>query len=433
MIRGLRWWIVVLLFFGAALNYLDRNVLAILEPKIQPEIGWTPEQWGLINGMFWLSYAGLAFVAGRFLDRVGAKLGYGLMLAWWGAACALHGVVGSVFGFMALRFVLGVGEAGVIPATAKATAEWFPKQERGLAYGLAIGGMMIAGIAAPPITGALATSLGWRWAFFTTGGTCALWLAGWSLLYGLPAKHRRITQAERDYILSAQEAERREREEAPVEAAGPRIGMLKLIGRPQLWGIAAARFLGDPVWAFYMAWTPKYMADARGLDFKTIANIAWLPFVASAAGSIASGWISSFLIKRGMEPVRARKAMLIGGAALMPVGSLAFFAESLEAAMGCLCVAGFGHIVWVVATQTLPSDMFPGRYVGAATGAAQTTGSIGNVLALYGVGYVVSHFSYLPVFILAGLMHPIGTVLMLVTVRNTSALTAWIRGHDSAA
>jgi len=430
MLKNLRWWIVGLLFFGAALNYLDRNVLAILEPKIRPEIGWTPEQWGLINGMFWLSYAAFAFIAGRLLDRIGTKLGYGLMLAWWGAACALHGVVGSVLGFMILRFALGIGEAGVIPATAKATAEWFPKEERGFAYGLAIGGMMIGGIIAPPITGVLADRLGWQAAFFATGGICALWIGGWSLLYGLPGRHRLITDSEREYILSAQEAERAERQESAGGAGAPRIGLLKLAGRRQIWGIALARFLGDPVWAFFVAWIPKYMSDVRGLEFRTIANVTWLPFVASALGSISSGWISSFLIRKGMDTVRARKAMLIGGAALMPIGSLTFFADSLEAAITCLCIAGFGHIVWVVATQTLPSDMFPGRYVGAATGVAQTTGSIGNVIALYGVGWAVSHFSYLPVFLLAGIMHPVGTVIMLLTVRNMPALRKWLGEQD---
>jgi ACS family hexuronate transporter-like MFS transporter len=425
-----RWWIVGLLFAATALNYLDRNTLAVLEPMIKGELHWTPQQFGWITGAFWLAYAAFAFLVGRFIDRVGTRVGFAAILSFWGAACALHSIVAGVLGFVVFRFLLGIGEAGVVPATAKACAEWFPKKERGLAYGVAIAGLMIGGIVAPPITGKLATVYGWRIAFLLCGGICALWVAAWLWLYDRPATHRRISDAERAYILEGQAAERREHAEA-VEASAPRVGLVELFRLPQVWGIAAARLLGDPVFAFFAAWIPKYMYETRGIDFKTIAFTFWLPFAASAFGSVGSGWISSFLIGRGMDVIRARKIMLLFGAALMPVGTLTFFVSSLEAALACLCVAAFGHVVWVVATQTLPGDMFPSRYVGYITGTAQTTGSIGNTLAMLAIGAVVASVSYKPVFIVAGILHPIGTVIIFLTLRNVNQMKAWLASQEN--
>ena len=426
-----RWWIVCLLFAGTALNYVDRNVLSVLEPKIRLDIGWTPEQWGMINGSFWLAYAAFALLTGRLLDRVGTRLGYALILGWWGLACALHGLAGSVLAFAIFRFILGVGEAGVAPATAKATAEWFPKSERGLAFGLAMSGTMLGGVIAPPLTGIIAVNLGWQAAFFFAGGLCALWVAGWIAVYNQPAKHKRITEEERQYVLSSQAAEDAERGTGSEDGVAP-IGLFRLVRLPQMWGLALAKTIADPVWAFFLAWTPKYLSEVRGVDFKTIAYTTWLPFAASALGSISSGWISTVLIKRGMNVITARKVVIVAGAALMPIGSLAFYAKSLEAAFVCLCVAGFGHVFWVTAVQTLPSDIFPSRQVGTATGLIQTTGSIGNVLGLYGVGYLVSHLSYKPVFLLAGFMHPIGAIIVLATVRNMGALAKWLRAQNSS-
>jgi MFS transporter, ACS family, hexuronate transporter len=419
-IKNLRWWIAGLLFCGTALNYVDRNVLAILEPVIKRDIQWTPEDWGLITGAFLLAYALFALVSGRLVDGIGTKYSYMLMLGWWGAACALHGFAASVTAFIVLRFALGMGEAGLIPATAKACTEWFPPRERGFAYGLAASGMMIGGIITPPLTGALlAMHFGWQSAFFFAGGLCLLWLLAWQLLFGHPASHRLITEEERDHILTGQGDKRGGDSE---ESAQRRVGLLTLLRLPQVWGIAAARFLGDPVWFFFSLWIPKYMDEARGIDFKTIAFTTWMPYMAAAIAGVASGSLSSFLIKQGMRPVQARKVVLVLGAAMMPVGTMAFYAEGYATALACLCVAAFGHMFWVVATQTLPSDMFPSRYVGTVTGSAQMVGAIGSMLAMYGIGFLVSHVSYQPVFFLAGLLHPIGTVIILLTLRRTDAM-----------
>ncbi|MBI4581636.1 MAG: MFS transporter [Planctomycetes bacterium] len=188
---------VGLLFAATALNYLDRNTLAVLEPMIKAELHWTPQQFGLVTSAFWMAYALFAFLVGRFIDRVGTRAGFAAVLGFWGAACALHSVVAGVVGFVVFRFLLGMGEAGVVPATAKACAEWFPKKECGFAYGLAIAGLMIGAIVTPPVTGKLATAYGWRLAFLVCGGICAIWVAARLWLYDLPATHRRISAGER--------------------------------------------------------------------------------------------------------------------------------------------------------------------------------------------------------------------------------------------
>ncbi|MCC6124221.1 MAG: MFS transporter [Pirellulales bacterium] len=418
-IKHLRWWIVGLLFCGTALNYIDRNVLAILEPRIKEDIHWTPEQWGLIHGGFWLAYAAFALATGRLIDKIGTKIGYLLIMGWWGAACALHGFAGSVAAFVLLRFALGMGESGLVPATAKACSEWFPLPERGFAYGLASAGMMIGGIITPLFVGRIAGAFGWQAAFFITGGLCAIWLLAWQLFFGNPAHHSLLTAKERGHILKNRSVDYNG---SPDQSDGTRVGLGALLLMPQVWGIAAARFIGDPVWAFCMAWIPKYMSDVRGIPSATIENTVWLPFLAAAIASFASGAIASFFIKQGMNPVKAKKIVLILGAAMMPVGTAAFFAENYATALACLCATAFGHTFWVVATQTIPGDIFPSRYVGTVTGSAQMVSSLGCMLGMYGVGTLVSSFSYMPVFILAGLLHPLGTVVILLTLRHIDAM-----------
>lgn len=432
-IKNLRWWIVGLLFFATALNYIDRNVLSVLEPMIKADIDWTPEQWGQIGTAFWLSYGLMAFLIGRFIDKVGTKLGYAILIGWWGLAATLHGIAGSVMGFMVLRFMLGLGEAGMIPGTAKACAEWFPKKERGLAYGIALAGMMIGGMVAPLLSGWLAVDYGWPIAFFVTGGLCGVWLAFWLALFNAPAKHKLITEKEKEYIV-AEQAKERALSQSDPEKDKPRIGLLKMFLQGPVLGIGIARFLGDPVYASLIHWIPKYMNDVRGIGVEEFKNYFWIPFAASAVGSLLNGTITSFLVARGMDVIKARKTMLILGAVLMPFTILIVFAQSFFVAMLCLCIAAFGHMVWVVATQTLPADMLPSRYVGYVTGTAQTTGSIGNALALWLVGLAVMHFgNYHLVFILAGIMHPIGTLIMLATVKNTEKLEKWVEDEEAKA
>jgi MFS transporter, ACS family, hexuronate transporter len=422
-VKNLRWWIAGLLFFGTALNYIDRSVLSILEPRINLDLRWTEDDWGLITGGFFLAYALFALPAGRLVDKIGTKYGYLLLLSWWGAACTLHGLAGSVAAFVALRFALGMGESGLVPATAKACTEWFPQQERGFAYGMASAGMMIGGIITPPLVGRIAGHYGWPSAFFVTGGLCALWILAWQLLFGNPASHRLITPKERDHILS----NRSEKASGNGgRSASARVSVWALLALPQVWGIALARFIADPVWAFYMNWIPKYMKDVRHIAPEQIEDAAWWPFLAAAVACVASGSLSSFLIKRGLFPVKARKVILILGAAVMPASVLTFYVDNYLTAFTFACIAAFGHTFWVVATQTLPTDMFPDKYIGTVTGSAQTVSAIGNALGMCLVGYVVRHVSYEPVFLLAGLLHPIGTVVILLTLRRTDAMKRWL-------
>ena len=157
-----RWTICGFLFFATTINYLDRNILGILAPTLQKEIGWTPIEYGYIGTTFQAAYAiGLA-VFGWFVDKYGTKIGYAISITGWSIAAMAHALASTVFGFGLARFFLGLSESGNFPSAIKATAEWFPKKERALATGIFNSGANIGAVVAPAVVPWLTVTFGWQ-------------------------------------------------------------------------------------------------------------------------------------------------------------------------------------------------------------------------------------------------------------------------------
>jgi ACS family hexuronate transporter-like MFS transporter len=163
---------------------------------------------------------------------------------------------------------------------------------------------------------------------------------------------------------------------------------------------------------FIIFWLPAYLQKERGFDLAMVGRYAWVPYVFGDIGYIFGGWLSGRLMRAGWTLPRARKAGLALGACVIPVAILAPLAPSGGLAIAVTCVVVFGHAVWIANLLTLPADLFPGSAVGTASGFTGMGGSIGGVLANLGTGYVVSRFSYYPVFVCAGLLHPMALLLI---------------------
>src|SRR3954454_8498451 len=174
-----RWVICALLFFATTVNYGDRGVLGGLAPELQKTIGWTDTQYGDINAAFSLAYALGFLLLGRFIDRVGTRIGYAFSLIVWSLAAAGHVLARSTFGFGVARFFLGLGEAGNFPAAIKTTAEWFPRRERALATGIFNAGSNVGAVLAPLLVPVIALTFGWQAAFAATGLLGLIWVAFW--------------------------------------------------------------------------------------------------------------------------------------------------------------------------------------------------------------------------------------------------------------
>jgi MFS transporter, ACS family, hexuronate transporter len=322
--------------------------------------------------------------------------------------------VTGVFELGAARFALGPGEGGGFPGSAKAISEWFPARDRSFAFGLFNTGSSVGALIAPPLMAAILTWLSWRWVFLITGAMGYLWMLFWLWIYDLPARHKHITAAEREYLRKNAVGE---------QAAVPQVPWLRLLAFRQVWGLCAAKFLSDSAWYFFIFWLPKYLSDARHLNIKQIGYYAWIPYAFAGVGSFGGGWLSSYLIRRGLSIDSSRKIALAIGAAVMPV-SLLISASPLSLAIVLFSTAMLGHQLWSTIIQTLAVDMFPSAVVGSVSGLVGASGSFGAMLFNLVVGALLTHYhSYAIVFVIAGLLHPAGFAMILLLVRKIERIS----------
>lgn len=389
-----RWTICSLLLFATTINYLDRQVTGILGPTLQKEFGWTETQYADITSYWTMAYAiGFLFV-GRFIDKVGVRLGFAVAVVAWSLAGAAHGAVYSVGGFIAARFLLGLGESGNFPAAIKATAQWFPKHERAFATGIFNAGSNIGAIVAALVVPWIALTWGWREAFVATGAVGFVWLALWWPIYRNPDEHPRLSDAERAYILDGQE---------PTVATS--VSWLKLLGYRQTWTFVIGKFMTDGVWWFYLFWLPKFLDARYGIKLGKLALPIIIIYLVADLGSIGGGWMSGALMKRGWATATARKVTLLTAALLIIPTATAPLAPSLWVAVAIVSVAAAAHQWWSANLFTLTSDMFPRHAIGSVVGLGGFAGATGGVLFQRMTGRILEAnggSNYLPVFLICG-------------------------------
>ncbi|MBX3278596.1 MAG: MFS transporter [Acidobacteria bacterium] len=395
-IRHLRWYICGLLFLATTINYIDRQVLGILAPDLQNEIGWSELDYGRIVIAFQVSYAVMMLVSGRIIDRIGTKLGFSIAIIWWSIAAMGHALARSAFGFGVARFLLGVGEAANFPASIKTVAEWFPKSERALATGIFNGGTNIGAILAPILVPLIAAYYGWQGAFIITGAIGFLWLIAWWALYERPERHKRLYADELHHI-----------QDGEGEDTGAKIPMLKLLGYRQLWTVALGKMMTDPVWWFYLFWLPKFLFAEHGIRGTALIPYLTTVYIISDVGSIAGGYLSSTLIKRGWSVNRSRKTAMFAFAAIVPIVIIASQTRSAALAVVLVGIAAASHQAWSANIFTLASDMFPRRAIGGVVGFAGFAGGVGGILVAEFAGRVLQADPrfYLPMFIVAGVAY----------------------------
>ena len=404
----LRWYICGLLFFATTVNYIDRQVLGLLKPVLEKDLGWSEANFGWIVFAFQLSYALMMPVAGRMMDWMGTRVGYLLAVIVWSIAAMGHALARNAVDFGIARFALGFGESANFPAAIKTIADWFPRNERALATGVFNSGTNIGAIVAPLAVPYLAVHFGWRSAFIMTGAIGFVWVVLWFFLFRQPREHSMLSQQE----LALIEAGREEESVAKVP-----FSML-LTSRPA-WAFFIGKFLTDPVWWFYLYWLPGFLNRAYGVDLSHLGLPLIVVYQASTIGSIGGGWLSSALLKRGWTLDRARKgAMLICAIAVTSVIFVYKAGGNMWLAIALVSIAAAAHQGWSANLFTFASDMFPRGAVGAVVGMGGLGGAIGGLLVAPAIGYWLdwSHKAYGPVFVIAGMMYllALGIIQLLV-------------------
>ena len=406
-IGRVRWTICALLFFAATINYIDRQVLGILAPDLQKEIGWSELDYGRIVIAFQVAYAVMMLIWGRILDKIGTKIGFAIAVVWWSIAAMGNALARSAMTFGAARFLLGVGEAANFPASIKTVAEWFPKSERAFATGIFNSGTNIGAVVAPIAVPLLAATWGWQMAFVATGALGFIWvIAWWAFYHGLDA-HPHVTDMERQYIHDGADE--------PITTKVP-LGVV--LRYRQLWAFSFGKLLTDPVWWFYLFWMPKFLAQEHGI--RGVALIPYLTtvYLVSDVGSILGGYMSSALIKRGWAVNRSRKITMALIAVIVPVVIVAPLTHSAWLAVGLVGIAAACHQAWSANLYTLTSDMFPRRAVGTVVGFGGFMGGVGGILIAEFAGRVLQRDPsyYLPMFVIGGTIYlvALGIIHLLV-------------------
>ena len=389
-----RWIICGLLLLGTTKNYMDRQVLGVLKTTLQHDFSWNEIQYGNLVSAFQIAYAAGMLLVGGLIDRLGTRLGYALAMIFWSLASMGTALASSLTGFRMSRYALGFGEAAVFPASIKAVAEWFPKKERALATGIFNAGTNVGAIITPLIVPWIVLRWGWQGAFVGIGAIGFVWLFIWLLIYRKPEDHRGVSKAELDYIRSD-----------PQEPAG-KTKWVRLFPLRQTWAFAMGKFLTDPVWWFYLFWVPGFLQSKHGLALTGIGIPIMTIYLISDVGSVAGGWLSSSLIKRGRSVNAARKiAMLICAVGVLPV-VFAYRVESTLSAVLLIGLAAACHQCFSANLYTLTSDMFPARAVGSVVGMGGMAGAIGGWFIADVVGHVLEWTgSYMIPFAMAGVAY----------------------------
>jgi len=377
-----RWIILGLLFIATTILYIDRSALGILAPDLQKSIGWSEEQYGMINTVFMIAYAICFIIMGRLIDTIGTRKGYLVSIGIWSLAAVGHALSKSWVGFAVARFSLAVGQSGNFPSAIKAVAEWFPKKDRALAVGIFNGGANMGTILSPLIIPALVLSFNnWRVAFLWTFPISLIWILIWLRYFRKPELSPNVSEEELRYINS----------DSGIEENTEKVRWKDILPHRATWAIAVAKFMADPIWWFYLFWGAKYLNVKFGVNLKTIGLPFFTIYLASWGLGIFLGWLSSKLMKRGFNLNKGRKFSMLACALFAVPVILVPYTSDMWLAVGLIALAAGGHCGWSANIFSLMSDIFPKKAIGSVAGFGGFAGAVGGAIAFFSLGKVLQN------------------------------------------
>lgn len=420
-IPRLRWWIGGILLASTLINYTDRQTLSLLAPFLKQKYLWTNTDYANIIVAFRVAYLLGQATCGRLMDKLGTKRGLTLTVLWYSVASMLTPIARGLYGFMSMRFLLGAGESGNWPGATKAVSEWFPRQERALATAMFDSGSSL-GVAIAPL---IVLPLYFRWgmgaAFVLPGLLGLIWLIVWRAAYEQPERHARIGPSELRLIV-----------EGRGEEAGDsrvRLRWQQLLGLRQTWGTIVARAFSDPVFFFVADWFPIYLIT-KGISLRSSLFVIWIPFAGTDLGNLVGGWLSGYLIQRGISVGWARKSVLLAGAigvtALIPT----VFTADLRALIVLFSIACFCYGLYTTVANVLPSDLFFPESVASVSGLSGSAASMCTIVIFELAGRLsdargaTGIHIFDPLMALSGTIPLVGAMLVMLLVRNTRNLNS---------
>lgn len=416
-IKGIRWWMVALVAAGLIINYLARNTLSVAAPTMMKELNITTEQYSHVVVAWQLCYAFMQPVAGFVLDTIGTKVGFAVFALAWSVACAAAAWATGWRSLAVFRGILGLAESAGIPAGVKATSEWLPAKERSVAIGWFNIGSSIGAVLAPPLVVWALFHGRWQLAFVIVGVAGIVWSVLWMTIYKHPRNQKLLANAEREYILSGQEAKHHD------DINAPKRNWRAMLASRDFWAIGIPRILSEPAWQTFNAWIPLYMMTERHMNLKEVAMFAWMPFLAADIGCVLGGYLSPLFHKYAKVSLfTSRKMVFVVGALFMIGPACVGLVESPYMAVALLCVGGFAHQTLSGALYAITSDMFGKHEVATATGMGGMAGYLGAAAftALFGV--LVTQIGYSPLFVVLAVFDLIAAVVVCLMARSSEKM-----------
>jgi ACS family hexuronate transporter-like MFS transporter len=425
-LKGLRWWIIGLIGVATIINYIDRSAINYMWPYIYKEFGIAASDnknaLAFITTFFMVAYAIGQSVTGKMMDAIGTRMGMVVSIIAWSVSIALHALARSLSSFSIFRFFLGLSEAGNWPGATKSNAEWFPAKQRAIAQGIFGAGASLGSVIAAPFIATLYLSFGWRATFAGIAVLGILWIIPWLIINkSTPDKHPWITKEEQE-IIADEQTKKTETTEVKV------FSWRQLLQFKNTWGIITSRFFIDPVWWMFVTWLPTFLKEQFSFDIKQAAAFAWVPYVFAAIGGLAGGFFSSWQIRKGIAPAKARKNAITIGSLLMLI-SLALIAiylnqliKNIGAAIALISATLFGFQFLINNLQTLPADYFNGKNVGTVAGMGGTAAVAGTLIVTWLVP-ALTKTNYTSFFVLGALLVPLAWLcITLITSRRKNNL-----------
>lgn len=420
---NLRWWMLSLVFLATTINYLDRQVMGLLKPTLEAEFRWDEKDYSYIVMAFTATYAFGYLAMGRFIDRVGTKIGYAVSLIVWSLASIGHGFVRNTFGFIIARMSLGLSEAGNFPAAIKSVAEWFPKKERALAIGIFNSGATVGAILAPILVPWILGHYGWQQTFVLIGAAGLLWIILWWKFYYTPEKSKKLSKEELDYIKSDQ---------TEIEQEQTKVPLSELLKYKVTWSFAIGKIMTDPIWYFFMFWLPAYFSDVFKMDLTKPSLPLIVIYSGTTIGSIGGGYLSSLLIKKGWEINKSRSfTMLLFALLVVPV-MFSKYVDNMWMITIIIAFATAAHQGWGANLMTTVGDRLPNKYVSSVIGFGGMLGSVAGIIFPLFIGIVLDTFKksgninggYNIIFFIAGVSYVAAwLIIKLINRKPTNVIS----------
>ena len=409
MRNALKWVVITLIAASTFLNYVDRQTLSLLASAIQGDLHIDDKGYAYLVSAFLFAYTGGNLVSGWFVDRFGARIALPIFVAWWSVANALSGMVHNVDHMALTRLALGLAEVGNFLAAPILVRQFFPVRQRAFAIGLYTATAMFGATVSPPLITWIGAASGWRSAFIIMGAAGLVWAVVWVMVV-LSKKNRTVA------IVDADEAALEASEEA---AAQDITTWWKALTNRAVWGIALGTMLTYPIWYYYLFWFPKYLTDERGLSTLEMGGRTWIVYLAAGLGSLTGGYLSGYLIKRGIVPKAARLWTMLGACCLAPVGGFIALEPSIPVALALASCVAFFQMVWQAGTTTLPTDLFPSKHLAKAFSIAGTVTGLAAIGSTWLIGQMVSLVSYRPMFIVTSCLYPLAILIVWLLTRDS--------------